>query len=86
MTFAFLVECGHLEPMSESRREARMSEKLPYDWKELAGRAVRNACVPKGRRQAERWVCVRDAFCCGSTLARMLCQAFDVDPDEVRKR
>lgn len=37
------------------------------------------------RRGTQRWVAMKDAFCCGSGVAHALCRRFGFDPDETVK-
>ena len=36
-------------------------------------------------RGTQRWVAMKDAFCCGSGVAHALCRRFGYDPDETVK-
>lgn len=47
----------------------------------LMRRAVRNA-RPHSRVPVQRWVLVKDIFAVGSTVARAMCVACDLDPNE----
>lgn len=57
-----------------------MGEHMTVEVK-LVRQAVRNA-RPKRGETAPRWACVRDAFGIGSRSAQLLCNRFDLDPDE----
>lgn len=48
---------------------------------DLVSRAVRNA--HRGHASRARWAHVMDAFAVGSTVARELCERFDLQPDVV---
>lgn len=54
---------------------------MPSD-EELLRRAVTTATK---RRTAPRWSAVADRFVIGSTYAGMLCERFDLNPDEMVK-
>ena len=51
---------------------------------ELLHTAVRMV-TGTSRRGTQRWVAMKDAFCCGSGVAHALCQRFGFDPDETVK-
>jgi hypothetical protein len=56
-----------------------------FECRELVGRAIRSLKGPskyRSKRGTERWVLVRNAFGCGSTVANGLCREFGFDPDE----
>ena len=52
---------------------------------DLIYRVMLNLRPPRGQRSELRWVLVKNTFGVGSTVAHALCQAFDLDPDEVIK-
>lgn len=54
---------------------------LRYSMEEFVRRAMRNA-RPHSKISAPRWVAVKDAFGCGSTVAYELCAVFGMDPEE----
>ncbi|KAB0489797.1 hypothetical protein EIY72_03715 [Pseudomonas vancouverensis] len=51
---------------------------------ELIRTAVRMV-TGTSRRGTQRWVVMKDAFCCGSGVAHALCRRFGFDPDEMVK-
>ena len=51
---------------------------------ELLRTAVRMV-TGTNRRGTQRWVAMKDAFCCGSGVAHALCRRFGYDPDEIVK-
>jgi len=51
---------------------------------ELIRTAVRMV-TGTSRRGTQRWVAMKDAFCCGSGVAHALCRRFGFDPDETVK-
>lgn len=51
---------------------------------ELLRTAVRMV-TGTSRRGTQRWVAMKDAFCCGSGVAHALCRRFGYDPDETVK-
>ncbi|WP_414892495.1 hypothetical protein [Pseudomonas serboccidentalis] len=51
---------------------------------ELLRTAVRMV-TGTSRRGTQRWVAMKDAFCCGSGVAHALCRRFGFDPDETVK-
>lgn len=51
---------------------------------ELLRTAVRMV-TGTSRRGTQRWVAMKDAFCCGSGVAHALCRRFGYDPDEMVK-
>jgi hypothetical protein len=51
---------------------------------ELIRTAVRMV-TGTSRRGTQRWVAMKDAFCCGSGVAHALCRRFGYDPDEMVK-
>ncbi|WP_456021537.1 hypothetical protein [Pseudomonas protegens] len=51
---------------------------------ELIRTAVRMV-TGTSRRGTQRWVAMKDAFCCGSGVAHPLCRRFGYDPDEMVK-
>lgn len=51
---------------------------------ELLRTAVRMV-TGTSRRGTQRWVAMKDAFCCGSGVAHALCRRFGFDPDEMVK-
>ncbi|MDC6536603.1 hypothetical protein LN429_15975 [Pseudomonas syringae] len=51
---------------------------------ELLHTAVRMV-TGTSRRGTQRWVAMKDAFCCGSGVAHALCRRFGYDPDETVK-
>lgn len=53
-----------------------------FEERELLRRVVRNLRPTKRQRYIQRWVLVRNAFGCGSTVARALCCEFGLEPDE----
>ncbi|WP_242487278.1 hypothetical protein [Pseudomonas sp. TH15] len=51
---------------------------------ELISTAVRMV-TGTSRRDTQRWLAMKDAFCCGSGVAHALCRRFGFDPDETVK-
>lgn len=51
---------------------------------ELLRTAVRMV-TGTSRRGTQRWVAMKDAFCCGSGVAHALCRRFGYDPEEMVK-
>ncbi|WP_023628637.1 hypothetical protein [Pseudomonas soli] len=52
---------------------------------DLLRKAVRMA-NGTSRRKTQRWVLMKDVFCCGSGVAHALCRRFGFDPDEELSR
>ena len=56
--------------------------KIQYSDEELVNRAMRNLKSQKIDSEEPRWVCVKNTFGVGSTVARAMCEKYGMDPDE----
>lgn len=63
---------------------------IPYEERELIQRAINGACgrhaaavVRDERRPYPRWRIVKELFCCGSTVANLICCRYGYDPQDV---
>jgi hypothetical protein len=56
---------------------------LGFSWVTLTERAVRTSRRNPRNRKEYRWVHVMHTFAVGSTVAKLLCKEFGLDPDEL---
>jgi hypothetical protein len=77
------------EAVSDETKVAETS-RVPIAERELIQRAINSVsgkheflCSEGDAAPRQRWVIVRDLFCCGSTVATAICHKYGYDPDKV---
>ena len=75
-----------IDELTAQQAESRMItlSGCEFSEHELLRTAVRMV-TGTSRRGTQRWVAMKDAFCCGSGVAHALCRRFGFDPDETVK-
>ncbi len=75
-----------IDELTAQKAESRMItlSGCEFSEHELLRTAVRMV-TGTSRRGTQRWVAMKDAFCCGSGVAHALCRRFGFDPDETVK-
>lgn len=75
-----------VDELTAQQAESRMITLSGCEFSEhdLLHTAVRMS-TGTSRRGTQRWVAMKDAFCCGSGVAHALCRRFGFDPDETVK-
>ena len=75
-----------IDELTAQQAESRMItlSGCEFSEHELLHTAVRMV-TGTSRRGTQRWVAMKDAFCCGSGVAHALCRRFGFDPDETVK-
>lgn len=73
-----------IDELTAQQAESRMItlSGCEFSEHELLRTAVRMV-TGTSRRGTQRWVAMKDAFCCGSGVAHALCRRFGFDPDEM---